>query len=164
MRAVSITPCQALGRCWMTFTVLTLISIGTIAQVCRTPKCWQMFDGYPFVSSVQFRNPFPTLTTLRSCFGTFNGYDDSPRSPRDVCKTRTSGISSGIVICAFAIFCPCWLLFALILSLLTPPYLAGITAIPNEPEYWHAGWRTLSFDYAKSRSLAGSHWRLPYSG
>ena len=59
----------------------------------------------------------------------------SPRSLRDVCSTRTSGISSGIVICAFVIFVPCSVHFALILSLLIPPYLAGITAIPNEPHF-----------------------------
>ena len=76
MRAVSITPFQTLSRGWMTFTVLTLISIGTIAQVCWTTKAWQVSNGYPFISSVQFRNPFPTLATSCACFCAFNGYDN----------------------------------------------------------------------------------------
>ncbi|HUE98400.1 MAG TPA: hypothetical protein VMN99_04040, partial [Anaerolineales bacterium] len=46
------------------------------------------------------------------------------------------GISSGIVICAFVISDPCsadpGCIFAMILSLLIPPDLAAITAIPNE--------------------------------
>jgi len=69
-------PIQALDCGRLTFTVLTLIPIGTIAQVRWTAKRWQMSDRYPFISSVEFRDPFSAFAILRSCLCAFNGYND----------------------------------------------------------------------------------------
>src|SRR3989304_6072873 len=76
MRTIGIMPFQLLGRCWMIFTILTLIPMGTVAQIGRTPKHWQVSDRYPFIPSVQFRDPFPAFAARGSCFYAFNRDDD----------------------------------------------------------------------------------------
>src|SRR5215204_6498901 len=81
MWALGVMPFQTLARGWLSFTVLTLVPIGTIAQIGWATKRWQMFDHLPFILPMPFRNPFSALATGRPNLGAFDRDDDFASFP-----------------------------------------------------------------------------------
>ena len=109
--------------------MISLITLGAIAQIHRTHKGRQVPDGNPLIPSVQFRDPSSAFATGGPTFCAFNRDDDcaafTQRSPHD------PRIRNGKWYCDLC-FGHGLSVFALILSLLIPPYLALIMATPIE--------------------------------
>src|SRR5512139_2746803 len=132
MRTVGIMPDQALRRGRMPFTIQTLITPRTIAQVAGTTKCRQMPDRHPFILPMLFRDPFPTFPTARSNLRALDRNNDfSPLIYRRLQDPHIRNIERNCDLRFRHVGIPVSTGFLpLILSL----HLAAITATPNEPK------------------------------
>jgi hypothetical protein len=75
---------------------------------------------------MQFRDPFPQLRQGVAAFVLSMVMMISPRSLDEVCKTRTPGALSGIVICAFAVSLS---VFVFDVSSFDTPIFGGMTQL-----------------------------------